>query len=150
MGADLNENMDVLFGRIENFVSSKTVVGEPIHIGGVILLPLVDVTFGIAAGAFDKKENGAEKDNNEAGGATGKITPSAVVVVQNGNVQLVNIKNQDSLNKLIDMIPGALSKLNFGPFKNKKESAEEETDDSVEVIKTETVVEITPEETEED
>jgi uncharacterized spore protein YtfJ len=36
---------------------------------------------------------------------TGKMSPSAVLVVKNGQVRLVNIKNQDTVNKIVDMVP---------------------------------------------
>ena len=35
----------------------------------------------------------------------GKMTPSAVLVIQNGTTKLVNIKNQDGLTKILDMVP---------------------------------------------
>jgi uncharacterized spore protein YtfJ len=56
-----------------------------------------------------------------------KMTPSAVVVVVNGTAQLVNIKNQESASKLIDMIPGILSKLPFlTSFFDKKSESDDE------------------------
>ena len=36
---------------------------------------------------------------------SGKITPSSVLVIKDGNVKLVNIKNQDTITRLLDMIP---------------------------------------------
>ena len=44
----------------------------------------------------------------------GKITPSAVLVIQNGTTKLVNIKNQDSLTKIIDMVPDFVNKFTSG------------------------------------
>ena len=43
---------------MDSFITTKTVVGDAIHIGDTIILPLVDVSFGVGAGAFagDKKE----------------------------------------------------------------------------------------------
>lgn len=43
---------------MDSVVSSKTVVGDAIHIGDTIILPLVDVSFAVGAGSFqgDKKE----------------------------------------------------------------------------------------------
>ena len=35
--------MESLFKGMDGVVSSKTVVGDAIHIGGTIILPLVDV-----------------------------------------------------------------------------------------------------------
>lgn len=106
MGASLNQNLDALFSKLENFVSTKTVVGEPVFFGDVVIVPLVDVSVGVGAGNMenDKKEGGA-------GGLGAKITPSAVIVVVNNTVQLVNVKNQDSVNKLIDLVPGIAAKL---------------------------------------
>jgi len=116
----VSASLDALFGQMERFVSTKTVVGEPIYIGGVIILPLVDVTFGVGAGAGEKN-NEKEGGSSGGGGLGAKVTPSAVLVVQDGSVQLVNVKNQDSVNKLIDMVPGIMSKLNLDSlFSGKK------------------------------
>ena len=52
---------------MDSVVTSKTVVGEAIHINGTIILPLVDVSFGIGAGAFN-----AEKKEKGMGGMGGK------------------------------------------------------------------------------
>ena len=85
---------------METFLSSKTVVGEPAQVGDTTIIPLVDVTFGIGAGASSQ-----EKKNGGAGGMTGKMSPSAVLIIKDGHVRLVNIKNQDAVTKVLDMIP---------------------------------------------
>ena len=109
--ADINfkGTVDALFQGMNGVVSSKTVVGDAIHIGDTIILPLIDVSFGVGAGAFngDKKEKGA-------GGLGGKMTPCAVLVIQNGKTKLVNIKNQDTMTKILDMIPDAIDKFSSG------------------------------------
>ena len=101
--------VDALFQGMNGIVSSKTVVGDAIHIGDTIILPLIDVSFGVGAGAFngDKKEKGA-------GGLGGKMTPCAVLVIQNGKTKLINIKNQDTMTKILDMIPDAIDKFSSG------------------------------------
>ena len=45
--------VEALFHGMDGVVSSKTVVGEAIHIGDTIILPLVDVSFAVGAGAFN-------------------------------------------------------------------------------------------------
>lgn len=97
--------VESLFKGMDSFITTKTVVGEAIHIGDTIILPLVDVSFGVAAGAFSQ-----EKKNNGAGGMGGKIMPSAVLVIQNGTTKLVNIKNQDGVTKILDMVPDFVNK----------------------------------------
>ncbi len=44
--------VEALFRGMDSFITTKTVVGEAIHIEDTILLPLVDVSFGVGAGAF--------------------------------------------------------------------------------------------------
>lgn len=97
--------VESLFKGMDGVVSSKTVVGDAIHINDTIILPLVDVSFGIGAGSFlaDKKEKGM-------GGIGGKMSPSAVIVIQNGKTKLVNIKNQDTMTKILDMIPDVVDR----------------------------------------
>ena len=104
-----NNTVESLFKGMDSFITTKTVVGDAIHIGDTIILPLVDVSFGVAAGAFSQ-----EKKNNGAGGMGGKINPSAVLVIQNGVTKLVNIKNQDGLTKILDMVPDFINKFTSG------------------------------------
>ena len=114
MAAEKDKNtfgntMENLFKGMDGFITTKTVVGDAIHLDGTIILPLVDVSFGVGAGAF-----AGEKKNNSAGGMTGKITPSAVLVIQNGSSKLVSVKGQDTVSKLLDMVPDVINKFTKG------------------------------------
>ncbi len=102
---NFNEVVNSMMHGMESFLSSKTVVGEPTQAGDTTIIPLVDVTFGVGAGASSQ-----EKKNGGAGGMTGKMSPSAVLVIKNGQVRLVNIKNQDTVNKIIDMVPDLIDR----------------------------------------
>ncbi len=104
-----NTTVQSLFKGMDSFITTKTVVGEAVHIGDTIILPLIEVSFGVAAGAFCQ-----EKKNNAAGGMGGKITPSAVLVIQNGSTRLVNIKNQDGVTKILDMVPDFVNRFTSG------------------------------------
>lgn len=97
--------IDSLMKGMSTVLSTKTVVGEATNIGDTIILPLVDVTFGVGAGA-----SVGDKKNGGAGGFSGKLTPSAVLVIKNGNAKLVNIKNQDAVTKVLDLIPDIVDK----------------------------------------
>ena len=104
-GNNVNSTVKALFEGMDSVVSSKTVVGDAIHINGTIILPLVDVSFGIGAGSFN-----AEKKEKGMGGMGGRISPSAVIVIQDGRTKLVNIKNQDTITKILDMIPDVMDR----------------------------------------
>lgn len=111
--------IETLFKGIDQFVTTKTVVGEPVQAGDIIILPLIDVTCGMAAGAFSEDAGKKEKGG---GGMSAKISPSAVLIIQNGMTKLVNIKNQDAITKVIDMAPDFINR-----FLGGKDTVSEET-----------------------
>lgn len=100
-----NATVESLFKGMDSFISAKTVVGDAVHINDTIILPLVDVSFGVAAGA----SNG-DKKSAATGGMGGKISPSAVLVIKGDQIRLVNVKNQDAVTKIIDMVPDLINK----------------------------------------
>jgi uncharacterized spore protein YtfJ len=77
------------------------VVGDAIHVGDTIILPLMDVSFAVGAGAGQ----GTDKNPGAGGGMGGKMSPSAVLVISNGTTKMVNVKSADSLTKILDMVP---------------------------------------------
>jgi uncharacterized spore protein YtfJ len=106
MAENFENTVGALMSSLENYVSTKTIVGEPIQYKDIVVFPMADVSFGVAAGAFNK-----ETKNNGAGGAGAHISPSAVLIIQNGTSKVVNIKDKDSINKLIEIIPDFMNKL---------------------------------------
>lgn len=101
----MNGVIESLISGMNGFLSTKTVVGDAIHVGDTIILPLVDVSFGVAAGAGN-----GEKGDKGCGGIGGKMSPSAVLVINNGSTKLVNVKNQDSMTKILDMVPDIVNR----------------------------------------
>lgn len=116
--SNFNDVVESLVKGMNGFLSTKTVVGEATKVDDTIIVPFVDVSFGIGAGEFknDKKDNGA-------GGLSGKMAPSAVLVIQKGTTRLINIKNQDSITKILDMVPDIVNK-----FASKKEDTVSDED----------------------
>lgn len=97
--------IDSLMEGANAVISSKTVVGEATSIGDTIIVPLVDVTFGVGAGSSSK-----DKNNGSGGGFSAKMSPSAVLIIKNGTTKLVNVKNQDVVTKILDMVPDLVDK----------------------------------------
>ncbi len=111
-----NATVEALFKGMDGFLTTKTVVGDAVKFDdGTIILPLVDVSFGVGAGAF-----AGNSKNNAGGGMGGKISPSSVLVIKDGHAKLVNVKNQDVVTKVIDLVPDVLDRFT----KDKKEKAD--------------------------
>ena len=99
--------------------TNKETKSDWIYIKDTIILPLVDVSFGMGAGAFE-----GDKKNRSGGGIGGKLTPSAVLVIRDGQTKLVNVKNQETIVKLLDMVPDVIDK-----FTKKEETLEDIVED---------------------
>ena len=121
---NFNATVESLFKGMDSFLTTKTVVGDAVKFDdGTIILPLVEVSFGVGAGAF-----AGDRKNNAGGGLGGKITPSSVLVIQNGSSKLVNVKEKDSMSKILDMVPDVINKF---AKKSKKNDSNEDLKDKI-------------------
>jgi len=122
-----------MFESMNGLISSKTVVGEPVIINqDTFVLPLMNVSVGIGAGA---NVNEKSSRNLGGGGLGAKFSPSAVLVVQNGNARIINIQEQDKLVHLIESAPDTVNRvLSIFHKKNRKvDAAVESAFDNLEI-----------------
>ncbi len=123
MNNNFNESVNSLLSGLNGFVSSKTVIGEPIVVNDVTLIPLTDIQVGIGAGAY------ANKANTTGGGMGAKLSPSAVLLIQkDGAVKLINIKGEDAFVKVLDKVPDVVDRLN-GIFVKKDPAVDKKVDE---------------------
>ncbi|HYE12524.1 MAG TPA: spore germination protein GerW family protein [Patescibacteria group bacterium] len=117
----VKENLETLFSSLEKFFRTETVIGEPIEIGETTLIPIITVSFGAGGGGGNGTD---EKGNGGTGSGLGvgaKITPDAVLVIKNGEVSMLPVKNKCNLDKLVSMVPELVKKI-----KLKKDDGSEE------------------------
>lgn len=121
---NFDETISSLFKGMDSFITTKTVVGEAIHVGDTIILPLADVSFYAGAGAFAESSK-----NNGGGGMGGKIKPAAVLVIQDGSTRMIQVKGPEGIAKIIDMVPDVVDRLSeiLGSKDNDQDEPVEET-----------------------
>ncbi len=122
MASDFNQTVGSLFQGMDALLTTKTVVGEPTKVGDTIILPLVDVNFGVAAGAFAKNGN----SNSAGGGMGGKMSPTAVLVIQDGHAKMIPVKQGDTVSKIIDMVPEVVDKITTAIGKKQADDADDQ------------------------
>ena len=127
---DFNQTVSTLFKGMDAFLTSKTVVGDPIQIGNTTIIPLVDVNFGVGAGAMGN----AKGTNNAGGGMGGKLSPTAAIVIQDGNIRMMQVAEESSLSKVLDMVPGVVSKVQDFMGKRKKDEETQEVEETVKTL----------------
>lgn len=100
-------NITALYKGLENFLNTKSVVGQPVKVGDSTMIPLADVSFGMGAGAF-----AADSRDNGGGGIGAKMSPAAILMVnKDGTTKLIPMNNEDAVAKIIDMAPDILTKI---------------------------------------
>lgn len=97
--------VDALLKGMDNFITTKTVVGEPLKVEDAIIIPLMDVSCGMGAGSYVQNSK-----SNTGGGMGARMSPSAILVIQNGMTRLVNIRHQDAMTKALDMVPDLVNR----------------------------------------
>lgn len=124
--SSIPENLEVLFNKLQNFLKTETVVGEPIIIGDTTLIPIISVSFGCGTGYGGGIDN---KGTNGSGGglaAGAKVTPNAMVVIKNDSVTMLPISDKSNIESLLEMVPGIVSKFKKDKKNNSTEKKSEE------------------------
>lgn len=118
--------LDTTVEKMRSMANADTIIGEPKIVGeGITLIPVSKVSYGFASGGSDfstKSSNGAMFGGGGGGGMT--VTPVAFVVINNGNVRIVNINTSETaLDKAVGIVPDVVDKIK-DIFKSKKEDEE--------------------------
>ena len=119
----LNESIQSLMKGFDAMLNTKMVVGDPVYAGDTMILPLMDVSIGVGAGSY------GGKSSSTGGGMSAKVSPNAVLIVQDGAVRLVSAKNQDTVTRILDMVPDVVDRLT-----GKLVKSSPELDDAVDEI----------------
>ncbi|HBV98824.1 MAG: sporulation protein [Peptococcaceae bacterium BICA1-7] len=105
------EDIDALVSRLENLVSTKTVVGEPIINGDTTIIPILTASLGFGMGSGEGQDEKSGGGKGSGGGAGMKLSPTALIIMQGGSVQVYSLSQKGSLAQLAEVIPDVINKL---------------------------------------
>lgn len=106
-----NEVFNTLFEKLEKFIRTETVVGEPFQVGSITMVPIINVSFGLGGGEGTGKDNKGNDGSGGGGGVGCKITPNAILVVKNDELNVYPLTGRGSLEKIVEMVPEIMSKV---------------------------------------
>ena len=104
---------------IKEMVDVNTIVGDAVETAdGSVIIPVSRVSFGFAAGGseFDKKTK--ESNNNNKfpfGGGSGagvSVYPVAFMVVGQGQIRLLSVNQNTTIERVIDIAPQIIDQIN--------------------------------------
>ena len=141
--------METAMSNIKSMIDVNTVVGTPVSTpDGTLIIPVSTVSFGFGAGGSEFSGKGkpapvtADGQTMFGGGCGGgaNVKPIAFLVVGNGTIKLLPVTPETSpVNKIIDMIPEAIEKVNgavsdFAEKRAQKKKEETDEDATVDVM----------------
>jgi uncharacterized spore protein YtfJ len=130
MMMEARELLEAIAAKVREMAKTETIVGEPIVLGDVTLVPVTRVMVGFGGGSgggdVDAKSDKAQKTAGSGGGGGGgvRVEPAAFIVLQRGEVSIMAVPGKrGALAELIDQVPELVEKL-AAQQKAKKEGDE--------------------------
>ena len=113
MSQNLPNMLSDTISKIREMMSVNDVVGEPIVVGDVTIVPISKVSVGFGGGGADNAK-AANKDAFGGGMGGGvKVNPVCFLVVKDGNVRMmpVPVPANSTADRILEMVPDTLDKI---------------------------------------
>ena len=116
--------LEATIEKVKNLVSVSTIIGDPMQIEGMTIIPVSKVTYGFASGGSDFPSKSNQEIFGGGGGAGVTITPVAFLVISDGEVTLKHITAFDNAaERVVNLVPEMFDKVTYVVNKAKKEKA---------------------------
>ncbi len=118
----IGQIMDSTLNNLRTMVDADTIIGTPLTVDGITLIPVSKVSFGVATGGSDFASKSSSGLFGGGGGAGVTVNPVAFIAVSDGNVKMMPIYNElGTIDKAVSMAPELLDKVKslFKKEKNK-------------------------------
>lgn len=116
--------LETTIEKVKNLVSVSTIIGDPMQIESMTIIPVSKVTYGFASGGSDFPSKSNQEIFGGGGGAGVTITPVAFLVISDGEVTLKHITAFDNAaERVVNLVPEMFDKVTSVVNKAKKEKA---------------------------
>ena len=117
MSKTIPNMLENTIAKIRELVDVNSVIGTPITTpDGVTIIPISNVSVGVAGGGTDFVSKNVNKHENPFGGGCGggvKVTPVAFLVVKDGNVRMMPVATpaNTTADRIVEQVPDVLDKI---------------------------------------
>jgi sporulation protein YtfJ len=116
MSNNLPNMLQDTISKIREMVDVNNVIGEPITVDGVTIIPVSKVSVGFGGGGSDFVSKNVNHQENPFGGGVGagvKVTPVAFLIIKEGNVRMLPVATpaNTTADRLVEMVPDTLDKI---------------------------------------
>ena len=127
MSQTLPNMLENTIARIREMVDISSVIGDPITVNDVTIIPISKVSVGFGGGGSDYVSKNPNKLENPFGGGAGggvKITPMAFLIIRGDSVRMLPVATpaDTTADRLVEQIPDVLDRISaFIESKTKKD-----------------------------
>ena len=127
MSKNLPNMLQDTISKIREMVDVNNVIGEPITVDGVTIIPVSKVSVGFGGGGSDFVSKNMNHHENPFGGGVGagiKVTPVAFLIIKEGSVRMLPVAApaNTTADRIVEMVPDTLDKIaSFIDSRSKKE-----------------------------
>lgn len=117
--------MDTTMEKLKGMINADIITGTPIEVGGITLIPVSKVAYGLATGGSDFPTKSSSQVFGGGGGAGVTISPIAFIAINGDNVKMLPVYNElTTVEKAISMAPEIIDKAKELFAKDKPNTAE--------------------------
>lgn len=130
MAHPINDMMSNTMTKIREMMDANTVIGTPIEVGGITIIPVCKISMGYGTGGTDFAQKSQKVDHENAfGGGAGmgvSIIPVSFLVIKEGNVRTISVSQpaNTTLDRVIDLVPDMVDKVETMIDKKKVEKVQ--------------------------
>ena len=114
MSQNLPNMLQDTISKIREMVDVNNVIGEPIVVGDVTIIPVSKVSVGFGGGGSDyvKNAGSGEPFGGGVGGGV-KVNPVCFLIVKDGNVRMMPVAApaNTTADRIVEMVPDTLDKI---------------------------------------
>ena len=104
--------MDTTMDKLRTMVDADTIIGTPIVVGNITLLPVSRVSFRLATGGSDFQNKNGQELFGGGGGAGVTVNPVAFICINGDNVHMMPVYSEmNTIDKAINMAPELIDKV---------------------------------------
>ena len=114
MSQNLPNMLQDTISKIREMVDVNNVIGEPITVGDVTIIPVSKVSVGFGGGGADYAKNAGSSEPFGGGVGGGvKVSPICFLIVKDGNVRMmpVAVAANTTADRIVEMVPDTLDKI---------------------------------------
>ncbi len=111
MNEVMSKGLETLFEKLQDFLTSRTIIGKEIQVGDTTLIPVIEITFGMGTGSSGGMDEKKQQGPGEGVGFGAKAKPSAVIVIKGDQVQLLPLGKPGIIDQLIEKVPEIIDKI---------------------------------------